>query len=235
MERRTAIVTGGTGALGRVVSAAFINNGIRVAIPVRRESRNVPLPPELAGAGELLSTAVSDIATDTGAKAFVRGVADRFGTVDILFNAAGGYAGGEAIGEISAATFEEMLSANLRTAFLMCSEVLPLMRAAGRGRIISVAAMAALSPGKSRGAYAIAKRGVVTLTEAIAEEVKGTGITANAIAPGIIVTADNRASMPSADITRWVTPEEIAALALFLCSDDARSVSGNVLKVYGGV
>jgi NAD(P)-dependent dehydrogenase (short-subunit alcohol dehydrogenase family) len=117
----------------------------------------------------------------------------------------------------------------------MSGAVLPLMRAAKRGRIISMAAMAALSPTAGRGAYAIAKRGVVTLTETIAEEVKGSGITANAIAPGIILTPANRASMPSADTSRWVTPEEIAALVLYLCSEDARSVSGNVLKVYGGV
>ena len=128
-----------------------------------------------------------------------------------------------------------MLEANLRTAFVMSGAVLPLMRAAHYGRIISIAAMAALSPSASRGPYAIAKRGVVTLTETIAEETKGSGITANAIAPGIIVTAANRASMPSADVSRWVTPEEIAALVLFLCSESARSISGNVLKVYGGV
>ncbi len=128
-----------------------------------------------------------------------------------------------------------MLTANLKTAFLMCSAVLPFMRDAKHGRIISIAAMAALAPAASRGAYAIAKRGVITLTETIAEEVKGTGITANAIAPSIIVTPANRASMPAADVSRWVTPEEIAAIVLFLCSDDARSVSGNVLKVYGGV
>jgi NAD(P)-dependent dehydrogenase (short-subunit alcohol dehydrogenase family) len=151
--------------------------------------------------------------------------------VGILVNCAGGYAGGEKIGEVSAATFEEMITANLRTAFLMSGAVLPLMRGAKRGRIISIAALAALSPAPSRGAYAIAKRGVVTLTETIAEEVKGSGITANAIAPGVILTPANCASIPSADTSRWVTPEEIAALVLFLCSEDARSVNGNVIKL----
>ena len=177
----------------------------------------------------------SDITAESGAASFVRETAENWGGVGILVNCAGGYAGGEKIGEVSASTFEEMLSSNLRSAFLMSSAVLPHMRAAKWGRIISIAAMAALSPAASRGAYAIAKRGVVTLTETIAEEVKGSGITANAIAPSIIVTPANRASMPSADISRWVTPEEIASLVLFLCSDEARSISGNVLKVYGGV
>jgi NAD(P)-dependent dehydrogenase (short-subunit alcohol dehydrogenase family) len=235
MEMNTAIVTGGTGALGAVVASTMMNNGIRVAIPVRPGSRGGALPPEPERGTGMMYWRESDIGTESGAATFVRETAEHWGGVGILVNCAGGYAGGGKIGEVSAATFEEMLTANLRTAFLMSGAVLPLMRAAKRGRIISMAAMAALSPTAGRGAYAIAKRGVVTLTETIAEEVKGSGITANAIAPGIILTPANRASMPSADTSRWVTPEEIAALVLYLCSEDARSVSGNVLKVYGGV
>jgi NAD(P)-dependent dehydrogenase (short-subunit alcohol dehydrogenase family) len=235
MEMNTAIVTGGTGALGRVVASTMMNNRIRVAIPVRPGSRGGALPPEPERGTGMMYWRESDISTESGASTFVRETAERWGGVGILVNCAGGYAGGEKIGEVSAATFEEMLTANLRTAFLMSGAVLPLMRAAKRGRIISIAAMAALTPTAARGPYAIAKRGVVTLTETIAEEVKGSGITANAIAPGIILTQANRASMPSADTSRWVTPEEIAALVLYLCSEDARSVSGNVLKVYGGV
>jgi NAD(P)-dependent dehydrogenase (short-subunit alcohol dehydrogenase family) len=229
----TAIVTGGTGALGRVVASVLLNNGVAVAIPLRPGFRGEALPPRRDKVPLIQSE--SDITTESGASAFVRETAEKFGGVGILVNCAGGYAGGEKIGEVSSATFEEMLTANLRTAFLMCGAVLPLMRKAGGGRIISIAAMAALAPAASRGAYAIAKRGVITLTETIAEEVKGTGITANAIAPSIIVTPANRASMPAADVSRWVTPEEIAALVMFLCSGDARSLSGNVLKVYGGV
>ena len=231
MELNTAIVTGGTGALGRIVASTLMENGIRVAIPVRPGSRGGPLPPEPERATGMMYWGESDITVESGAAKFVRETSERWGGVGILVNCAGGYAGGEKIGEVSAATFEEMLTANLRTAFLMCGAVLPLMREAKRGRIVSIAAMAALSQAPSRGAYAISKRGVVTLTETIAEEVKGTGITANAIAPGIILTPANRASMPSADTSRWVTPEEIAALVLFLCSEDARSVSGNVLKL----
>jgi NAD(P)-dependent dehydrogenase (short-subunit alcohol dehydrogenase family) len=235
MEMNTAIVTGGTGALGRVVASTLMNNGIHVAIPVRPGSRGGSLPNEPEQKSGRLHWRESDISAESGAATFVKETAGLWGGVRILVNCAGGYAGGEKIGEVSAATFEEMLTANLRTAFLMSGAVLPIMREANRGRIISIAAMAALSPAASRGAYAIAKRGVVTLTETIAEEVKGTGITANAIAPGIILTPANRSSMPSADISRWVTPEEIAALVLFLCSEDARSISGNVVKVYGGV
>ena len=235
MSLSSAIVTGGTGALGSVVVATLMNNGIRVAIPVRPGSGEATAPLEQGDGRKMVYRREADITSESGAASFVREAAAHGGGVGILVNCAGAYEGGKKIGEVTAATLDGMLTANLRTAFVMSGAVLPIMRAAHYGRIISIAAMAALSPAASRGAYAIAKRGVVTLTETIAEEVKGSGITANAIAPSIIVTPANRASMPSADVSRWVTPEEIAALVLFLCSENARSISGNVLKVYGGV
>lgn len=234
-EGNVAIVTGGAGALGRVVASTFLNKGTQVAIPLRPGTPDANLPPEFQAFGGRLFVAAADLTREADTQTFAAEVLRRFGAIDILVNSAGGYAGGEVIGEASNAMLEKMLSANLTTAFLMCSAVLPAMREAGAGRIINIAAMAALTPGAKRGPYAIAKRGVVTLTESIAEEVKGSGITANAIAPSIIVTEANRKSMPSADASRWVTPEEIAAIILFLCSPAARSVNGNVLRVFGRV
>ena len=232
---KSIIITGGTGALGRSVASLFLNKGMRVAIPVRPGTMRTEFPVELLGGGENIIFREADLSSETDVTAFVSDAAARFGSVDIVVNAAGGYAGGEAIGDVSLATLERMLTINLRTAFLMCSAVLPLMRGRKFGRIINIAAMPALSPAPLRGPYAIAKRGVITLTESIAEEVKGSGITANAIAPSIILTPANTASMPKADTSRWVSPEEIAAIILFLCSDDARSLNGNVFKAYGGV
>jgi NAD(P)-dependent dehydrogenase (short-subunit alcohol dehydrogenase family) len=232
---RVAIISGGTGALGSVVDSRFQNNGILTAIPFRPGGNDARKTQSPAGAVESSYRESTDLTKEEEVKRFVGNVVSRMGGVDILINIAGGYVGGEGIGVVSLQTLEGALSLNLRTAFLMCSAVLPLMRAAGRGRIISVAAKPALVPTALRGPYAIAKRAVITLTETIAEEVRGTGITANAIAPSIIDTAANRASMPGADFGRWVLPEEIAELMVFLCSDHARSISGNVVKIYGGV
>ncbi len=137
--------------------------------------------------------------------------------------------------EVSIDEFDGMLNLNLRTTFLVCRSVLKVMRKRGEGRIVNIAAMPAVTPSAKKGPYAISKRGVITLTETIAEEVKASGITANAIAPSIILTEVNRKSMPNADFKKWVTPEEIAHLTIFLCSDESRSVNGNVIKIYGGV
>ena len=128
-----------------------------------------------------------------------------------------------------------MISLNTTTAFLMSRACIPGMRAKGYGRIINIAALPAVRPTAERAAYAVAKRGVVTLTEVLHQELKGSGITVNAIAPGILLTEANRRSMPGADTTRWVTPAEIAQLILFLCSDDARSISGNTVMVTGSL
>jgi NAD(P)-dependent dehydrogenase (short-subunit alcohol dehydrogenase family) len=177
----------------------------------------------------------ADLTREDQVTSFLSHVSGVFGSVHYLAHTAGGYRGGSAVADVPTDEWEAMINVNLRTAFLVCRGVLDMMRRQNFGRIVNVAAMSALAPGAKKAAYAVSKRGVVTLTETIAEEVKGTGITANAIAPSIILTEENRQSMPNADFTKWVTPEEIAQLILYLCSDRSRSINGNVIKIYGGM
>jgi NAD(P)-dependent dehydrogenase (short-subunit alcohol dehydrogenase family) len=231
---KTAIVTGGTGALGRVIAETLFAGGARVAFPVHSEQSLSSVPGSIAAVPDRMLSAVTHLEADDQVNAFVQRVLQRFTRIDILVNAAGGYAGGDPIDDVPVEQWDAMMNTNLRTAFLMCRAVLPVMRRQRAGRIINIAAMPALRPGPNKGPYQISKRGVITLTETIAEEVKGTGITCNAIAPSIILTDKNRTSMPDADARKWVTPEEIASLVSYLCSDEARSMSGNVLKIYGG-
>ncbi len=223
---QTAIVTGGAGALGRVIVASFLAEGANVAVPYRREAQGLP--------GEVFMRK-ADVSVKEDVGAFVDAVREKLGPPRILINAAGGYSGGRSVDQLDVDEWDRMLAINLRSVFLMSRATLPLMLAAGAGRIISISAMPAVRPSAGRGAYAVAKQGVNTLTEVMADEVKGKGITVNAIAPGIIATGANRASMPDADTSAWVTPEEIGGVVLFLCSDDARSVSGNVIRMFGGL
>ncbi len=95
--------------------------------------------------------------------------------------------------------------------------------------------MAGLRPSAGRAAYAISKSAVALFTEIAAQELKGTGITVNAIAPSIIDTEANRKSMPNEDYTAWVKPEHIADMICYLCSDAAKDITGTVVKAYGGV
>jgi NAD(P)-dependent dehydrogenase (short-subunit alcohol dehydrogenase family) len=230
-----AIVTGGTGALGSRVAHHFTHAGVSVAIPVRSEKALTALPSALEPLKEKLYLRRADLTSERETEQFVHDVVDRFGRNDYLVAAAGGYAGGTKVEQTPPDEWAKQLSLNLTSLFLMCRAVLPHMRERGFGRIVTIAAMPALTSGAERAAYAVSKRGVISLTEAIADEVKRTGITANAIAPSIIVTEANRDSMPDAETSWWVTPDEIATLVLFLCSPDARSLSGNVIKAFGGV
>ena len=231
---KVAIVTGGTGALGRVIAEQLFSGGASIAIPYHSESSASALPrPMTSDPGRFLGSK-TDLGNEHQVRSFTDVVMKKFGRIDFLVCAAGAYAGGNLIEETAVDELDKMLSVNLRTTFLACRCALPIMRRQNSGRIITIASMPAMMSSAKKGAYAISKRGVITLTETIAVEVKGTGITANAIAPSTIVTDENKRSMPGADISKWVTPGEIAELVAYLCSDQARSVSGNTIKVYGG-
>jgi NAD(P)-dependent dehydrogenase (short-subunit alcohol dehydrogenase family) len=232
-QSRTALVTGGNGGLGSVVVQAFFDAGCNLAVPVHQSSDVPPLADRYSSGRVFVSEA--DLNSEPKVRTFVSQVRDKFGSIQYLVNIAGGYAGGNSIDQVSLDEWERMLTLNLRTAFLTCRAVLPIMRRQKYGRIANISAMPALTTGANKGPYAISKRGVIALTEIIADETKGTGITANAIAPSIIVTESNRKSMPGADVSKWVTPDEIAHLVLFLCSDQARSISGNTIRIFGGV
>lgn len=232
---KTAIVTGGTGALGSECVKHLLELNLNVAIPYASEQSLSKASASVKhGSGNIL-THKTDLSRENEVKGFVAAVIERFGSVEYLINTAGGYAGGTTIDQVTFDDWEGMIRKNAQTAFLICREVVREMLQKRFGRIVNIAAMPALTPSAGKGPYAISKRAVVTLTETIAEETRGRGITANAIAPSIILTEANRQSMPTADISKWVTPQEIAQLAIYLCSDEARSVSGNVVKIYGGV
>jgi len=232
-QGKNAVVTGGTGAIGSIVVQHFFEAGANLALPVHTQRHLSSITQRLVGFR--LHAAVTDLAAEEDVAKFVDQVKSKFGGIDYLVNIAGGYAGGKLIEDVSMDEWKSMMSTNLRSAFLMCRACLKPMRSQNFGRIVNIAAMPALTSGMKKGAYAISKRGVIALTETIADEVKGSGITANAIAPSIVLTEANKQSMPTADFKKWVTPEEIARLIMYLCSEDARSISGNTIKIYGGV
>lgn len=232
---RVAIITGGTGALGSAFTKAFLDEGALVAVPVHRHRELDTLERSPSESLHRLLPVPADLVSREAVRAFVQKVLEDLKCVDYLIHTVGAYAGGRRVEEVTEDEWDRLIDTNLKTAFLMSNAVLPGMRARGFGRIITIGAMPALHPTAKRGPYQISKRALITLTETIAEETKGTGITANAICPSTILTPENVKSMPDADTSKWVSPEEIVSLAAFLCTEDARSINGNAIKIFGGV
>ncbi|NIV37918.1 MAG: SDR family oxidoreductase, partial [Anaerolineae bacterium] len=177
----------------------------------------------------------ADVTQADGVQGLVEATVTHFGRVDALLNIAGGWRAGKVVGETSVKEWDFMLALNLHSAFLLSRAVVPPMLEAGWGRIVHVSSKTAVAPRARSAGYAVSKMGLITLTEVIAAEVKGSGVTANVILPSTIDTPANRASMPKANPDKWVPPQRIAATMRFLCSDAAASINGARIPIYGAV
>jgi 3-oxoacyl-[acyl-carrier protein] reductase len=226
MDGKVVVVTGALGALGKVVVEAALARGARVAGLDHAAAQITPSANRIELGGVDLSDAAQ-------AKAAVDAVVAHFGKLDVLINIAGGFAF-EAVAEGDPKTWQRMYALNVLTALNTSRSALPHLAASPAGRIVNIGAMGALQAGAGMGAYAASKAGVHRLTEALAAEWKGK-ITVNAVLPSTIDTAANRASMPKADFAKWVTPQELANVILFLASDAASAVTGALLPVAGRV
>lgn len=233
LQDRVAIITGATGGLGSALVPAFLEQGALVVAVGHRPEPVRDLAARLGGYGQRLAAEACDLGDAEQVDALVRRSLDRWGRIDALVNAAGGFAGGHGVGDLPEEQWRGQLDVNLMSAFHCCRAALPVMERQGYGRIVNVASRAAVRPGKGIAAYAVAKSGVVALTEAIAEEQRDRNVTANVVLPGTIDTPANRAAMPKAQHDRWVAPEAIASVILFLCSAEAGIVSGALVPVYG--
>jgi NAD(P)-dependent dehydrogenase (short-subunit alcohol dehydrogenase family) len=215
------VVTGGDGALGRSVVAAFVAAGAECHLPILGP---VTVPPD---SGVHLTGPVNLI-DEAAVAAYYRGLPPIAASIHL----AGGFAA-KPIAETSLADLRQQLDMNLVTAFLCCREAVQSMRRSGGGRIVNVAARIVEVPGAGMAAYTIAKAGVAALTRALAEEVRTDGIAVNAILPSIIDTPANRAAMPDAPHGRWPKPDEIAQAIVWLASPANRLTSGALVPVYG--
>jgi NAD(P)-dependent dehydrogenase (short-subunit alcohol dehydrogenase family) len=223
-DERVAFVTGGAGTLGRAVAREFLEAGWRVAVVTYHHDAGDALADlEAAHRGRLFSFLL-DLTTERGAGAAVARTLEWAGRLDAVVHAIGGYAGGDRLHETPVEVWDEMMAVNLRSAWLVARGALPPMLERGGGTLVFVSARAALRGRAGHGAYAVAKAGLLTLVEALAEEYAGEGVRA---------TPANRAAMPAADPSRWTPPGEIARVVRFLASDDSAPVNGAAVPVYG--
>ena len=226
MDGKVVVVTGASGALGKVVAASALELGARVAGVDHAASQVAASPGRIELGGV-------DLTDPAQARKAIDAAASHFGKLDALINIAGGFAF-EAIVEGDPKTWQRMYALNVLTALNASRAAIPHLVASGAGRIVNVGATGAVQAGAGMGPYAASKAGVHRLTEALAAEWKGK-ITVNAVLPSIIDTAANRASMPNADFAKWVAPEELAEVILFLASDAASAITGALIPVNGRV
>ncbi len=231
---RVVVVTGATGHLGQSVARRFLEAGAHVAAPYREEARALELRSALPDPGQRLYLARADPGDEAGMRAFADETVARWGRIDALCALAGGFASG-AVADSPLARYEDLFRQNVGTAVASIRGVLPHLRARGYGRIVCVGARTAVRGSKNTSGYAIAKTGVVRLVESLADELKDEGITVNAVLPSTIDHPQNRRDFPKADFAKWVTPDELAATILFLCSEEASGVTGAAIPVFGRI
>lgn len=230
---QVVVVTGGAGNLGAAVARGFYRAGARVAVVDRKREITVEVLGDDVPEGEYCVYVAGNLMDESSVNDVAAGVMERFGRLDILVNVAGGYRAGTLIHETPLDTWEFMMNLNARTVFLMSRAVIPHMLQRGRGKIVSVAARAALKGTAGSGPYVASKMAVIRLTESMAEELAGHNINVNCILPGTMDTPANRAARPDEDFSHWVTPESMAGVILFLASELAQDINGAAVPVYG--
>lgn len=230
---KVVIVTGAVGALGSAVSQTFRQAGAKVAYVDRAGERMQRLAAQVAQDSEHNLVVCADLMAAGGAAQMANEVVDHFGGIDVLVNTVGGYRAGKPLHETAEETWNLMLDLNARTVYNSCKAVIPHMVRARAGAIVSVGARPGLSGARNMAAYSVSKAAVLRMTESMAAELKEYGIRVNCILPGTIDTAANREDMPDADHSRWVKPESLAGVILFLCSELGRDISGAAVPVYG--
>lgn len=235
LKNRVAVITGGTGALGRAVSERFLEEGARVAVPWIVDAEvpmfNDRMGSRFASSNILLSKV--DLGDEQQVARFVDETVRKMSRIDILVNLVGGFWGGKTIAETAIAEWQAMFDLNLKPTFLCCRAVVPVMQKNKFGRIVSVSSRTGLTGAGEFAAYAIAKGAIKTFTASLAEEVLTDNVLVNAIAPSTIDTEANRNSMPNAKHENWVKPEDIAKTVAYLCSEQNQVTSGTVVPVYG--
>jgi NAD(P)-dependent dehydrogenase (short-subunit alcohol dehydrogenase family) len=226
---RTALITGGTGGLGSAVTATFVEAGWRVVVPWIVEAELERLDPH----PDVHAVRADLFDPDSAREVAELAAADPSAPIGALVNLVGGFAMGGRVHETPVEEFDKQLRLNLRPTYVTCQAALPHLIAAGGGAIVCVSSRAALRPFPGAAGYITAKAAVLAFVDALAAEYLADGIRVNAVLPSVIDTPANRADMPTADHSTWVTPAKIAQAILFLCADGSGVISGAHVPVYG--
>jgi len=236
---KIAIVTGGTGALGRVIVNDFAAQGMKVYVPVRSMPEFMKVfeqtdETEFRGLPKRYGLPC-DATNEIDVKEFCDNVVKQEKRIDFLVNTVGGYHPKRNVIDTDRELIDKQLVLNFYTTFFFTKHGLTYFKMSNFGRVVSIGAKPAVETTAGKFAYSFSKMGVVNLMQTLASEHKDDNITFNTIIPSVIDTPANRESMQNQDFSKWVTPLEIAEKCLFLCNDEGKSMNGEVIKMYGGV
>lgn len=228
-----ALITGATGPLGRVVTAAFVSDGWRLGLVGTDEGRLRLMADELALPDDAWVPAIADLADRDAAQRAATEVVARFGAIDACLHLVGGWTGGTPVTALHADEISRMLDQHVWTTFHVVQAVVPGMVARGWGRVLAVSSPFASEPTATSGGYALAKASQEVLLRMLAREVAGTGVTVNLVIVKAIDATHQRESAPTSKTAGWTTPEEIAETFRYCCSDGAAAVNGARIPLFG--
>ncbi len=243
LQGKVAVVTGASRGIGRCTALAFAEAGAKLALAGRDRAKLEESLALVRAAGAEAEMYLCDVRDEAQVKQLASDVAKRFGKVHVLVNNAGTAIRKNVI-DFSMEEWRALTDTNITGVFLMCKYIVPLMKGNGYGRIINLTSIMAHVTSTGRGVYSATKHAVAGLTKALALELVDDKITCVAISPGFIATdltaplradpAKNQALMDQTPMHRWGQPEEIASLALYICSDQAAFMTGNDVLMDGG-
>lgn len=234
LENRVAVIAGATGGLGRVVTRVLAEKGMKLALLGNEMEKLNALVTDLKLAEGNYATFDLNVEDRGAVDAVASAVMEKFGRVDALFNFVGGWSGGKTVVELPTQDLENMLSQHVWTTFHLMQAFVPHLLNNKWGRVVTISAPYSLRPQAKRASYAAAKAAQEALMLGLAQEVQGTGVTANVLVVVAIDSKHERDTAPSAKNAEWTTPEEMAGAILYLLSDEARGVNGQRIVLYGG-
>lgn len=225
------LLTGAAGHLGQAVATHFHHGGAQLLLL----DRDTQALQTLYGAMPGALTLGADLLDPAQLHACIEGAWAAPQRIDVLCHLAGGFRMGEAVHQLASGSWDFLMDLNVRSFLHVAAAVVPRMQAQGGGHVVTVGAGAAQRGAAHMGGYSAAKSALMRLTESMSAELRDQGIHVNGVLPSVIDTPDNRAAMPDADASRWVTPAALAEVIGFLASDAARAVHGVALPVSGRV
>jgi NAD(P)-dependent dehydrogenase (short-subunit alcohol dehydrogenase family) len=233
LEKRVAVITGATGGLGSSVAHTLAGFGVSLALLDHNSGRLAALADDLSLPESRLLARAVDLLDPSAATSAAAAVTGKFGKADILLHLVGGWTGGKTLLEVPASDLTFMLNQHVWTSFNVARAFVPLLISNGWGRILMITSLFTSHPVARGGPYAIGKSAQEALIYTLTQELKGTGVTANLLQVRTIDIKREKISSPSAENASWTTPEELTAAILYLLSDEAATVNGAKIPLYG--